>query len=41
MFVPKNTGGFNLKSLSFGSYIKLENDLLKEEKLDGQKIMFN
>lgn len=38
MFVPKNTGGFNLKSLSFGSYIKLENDLLKEEKLDGQKI---
>lgn len=38
MFVPKNTGGFNLKSLSFGSYIKLENDLLKEGKLDGQKI---
>ncbi|MBS7124469.1 MAG: carbohydrate-binding protein, partial [Coprobacillus sp.] len=39
MFVPKNTGGFNLKSLSFGSYIQLENDLLKEGKLDGQKII--
>lgn len=38
MFVPKNTGGFNLKSLSFGSYIQLENDSLKEGKLNGQKI---
>ena len=39
MFVPKNTGGFNLKSLSFGSYIQLENDSLKEGKLNGQKII--
>ena len=39
MFVPKNNGGFNLKSLSFGSYIQLENDSLKEGKLDGQKII--
>ena len=38
MFVPKNNGGFNLKSLSFGSYIQLENASLKEGKLDGQKI---
>lgn len=37
-FVPKNNGGFNLKSLTCGAYIKATSDQLLEGDLDGQEI---
>lgn len=40
-FVPKNNGGFNLKSLSFGPYIQVSSDQLEEGKLDGKEITVN
>lgn len=37
-FVPKDNGGFNLKALSFGAYITVTSDALKEGKLADKKL---